>query len=893
MANVRIASLLAQRKASVGSLYSSSGKIRLLSPSNNSVATIAKQAASSELDRMTANYNAGTISNEDMRAFLDKLSTNIGLSASDKLEVQKQIIDFDNRVIGEKLQASYKAAPDNSLAQMQAAQALSSFYAQRAATQQPGTPAQSQNLQDSSTWANQVTAIKTSIQKTAASTLRYQEELKVNAIADNTSEQANQKATMWKSLYDRAVADGDSVAASKYAAYYQDAITSANTLSTNESTKANKKQLTDFINNTLNDYHDGKVSGEQALASLEEANKFAYDQGDTAALNRLNGLSVTINREIDKGITYSSVNGLSQKSGSGGGSGEIYLNPDGSLSSGGGATRVSGGGGGVTVSTGINPLIKKYFPKEQWATAQAVMLAESGGNASAVGDNYPINGQTIPSYGLFQIRALPGRPGNMTDPEANVAYAAQLWKAQGWQPWSAYTNGNFRQYLGQASAPGNGEITSTTKKLGGSGNMPKSLTELDIEYKNNLNEANRALVAGEIPASSSNPKVKSYTQYILLASKERELQLRNIQVGLDKLSASGITKIGKKNVEDLRKENTVQLNNIVAQSNQIKSGNLVLAIKNSDFTDAVGNKSSKPTLQWVPKNDAKNMIQANGVYHPTRNEDVVYKDQKSALAYAKDKSTNDVMLTAVQNASGQWSVVDGNGSPVKRNLLDVTDPNGNTVTYESDAKYGWLPQAVGPRTGALRAQIVKEFDAAAGSKQAYKQNLLDYNQLNSFDFKKPAGTTQPLPPEEANGFARASAAITGAGAAIADTVGKVVAPVLPKPQYPSGEQLGITSSTSIPSPNLPSFNPMPASNATQVKLPSSTSSPTQLKLATQQPSPVAQWANTNNIPKIKIAAPPKASTPQTKPNALAQAGGAIGKAVDTGLSNLKKLLGIK
>ena len=84
-------------------------------------------------------------------------------------------------------------------------------------------------------------------------------------------------------------------------------------------------------------------------------------------------------------------------------------------------------------------LIKKYFPQEQWNNAYNVMKGESGGNPQAVGDNYPINGETIPSYGLFQIRGLPGRPDSQTllNPEENVKYAAQMQSQQGWGPWTA------------------------------------------------------------------------------------------------------------------------------------------------------------------------------------------------------------------------------------------------------------------------------------------------------------------------------------------------------------------------------------------------------------------------------------------------------------------------
>jgi hypothetical protein len=84
-------------------------------------------------------------------------------------------------------------------------------------------------------------------------------------------------------------------------------------------------------------------------------------------------------------------------------------------------------------------LIQKYFPQNEWERAKNVMLHESGGKADAIGDNFPIRGQTIPSVGLFQIRTLPGRPSaqQLSDPDFNVKYAAQMFKEQGWGPWTA------------------------------------------------------------------------------------------------------------------------------------------------------------------------------------------------------------------------------------------------------------------------------------------------------------------------------------------------------------------------------------------------------------------------------------------------------------------------
>jgi hypothetical protein len=67
----------------------------------------------------------------------------------------------------------------------------------------------------------------------------------------------------------------------------------------------------------------------------------------------------------------------------------------------------------------------------------AIMRCESGGNAAAVGDTTT----AYSSYGLMQIRALPGRPDPswLLIPENNISYAYQL-SAGGanWHPWSCF-----------------------------------------------------------------------------------------------------------------------------------------------------------------------------------------------------------------------------------------------------------------------------------------------------------------------------------------------------------------------------------------------------------------------------------------------------------------------
>lgn len=97
-------------------------------------------------------------------------------------------------------------------------------------------------------------------------------------------------------------------------------------------------------------------------------------------------------------------------------------------------------------------LLARYFG-DDIRIAKAVMQAESGCRTDAVGDGhitYVQNGVTYGmSCGLFQIRFLPGRPNckDMQDASKNIAYAASMYKAQGWYPWSAYLNNSYIKFL--------------------------------------------------------------------------------------------------------------------------------------------------------------------------------------------------------------------------------------------------------------------------------------------------------------------------------------------------------------------------------------------------------------------------------------------------------------
>jgi soluble lytic murein transglycosylase-like protein len=84
------------------------------------------------------------------------------------------------------------------------------------------------------------------------------------------------------------------------------------------------------------------------------------------------------------------------------------------------------------------------FPEPELAAA--IAMAESGGNANAVGDLY-LGG----SYGLWQIniKAHPQYSVSLLfDPAYNARAAFEISKGgTDWNPWTTFRTGAYRQYL--------------------------------------------------------------------------------------------------------------------------------------------------------------------------------------------------------------------------------------------------------------------------------------------------------------------------------------------------------------------------------------------------------------------------------------------------------------
>ncbi len=129
-------------------------------------------------------------------------------------------------------------------------------------------------------------------------------------------------------------------------------------------------------------------------------------------------------------------------------------------------------------------LIRRYFPQQQWENALNVSRLESGWRANA----HNPNGED--SRGLFQInmRAHPDA-GNMFDPEANVAYAASLWRQRGWGPWSVARQLGLTE--GIPGAVGRGYTGGTTNV-----NTPNENVEIQQSYPPAFEEHLRGIGSG-------------------------------------------------------------------------------------------------------------------------------------------------------------------------------------------------------------------------------------------------------------------------------------------------------------------------------------------------------------------------------------------------------------
>lgn len=101
------------------------------------------------------------------------------------------------------------------------------------------------------------------------------------------------------------------------------------------------------------------------------------------------------------------------------------------------------------------------FRGESLKIAVAVAIAESGGNASAVGDVSLEDAKWGPSIGLWQVRSVKAERGRGSSRDELALYdpsfnGRSAWSISGggktFKPWSMYTNGRYAKFLNRSTA---------------------------------------------------------------------------------------------------------------------------------------------------------------------------------------------------------------------------------------------------------------------------------------------------------------------------------------------------------------------------------------------------------------------------------------------------------
>ena len=107
--------------------------------------------------------------------------------------------------------------------------------------------------------------------------------------------------------------------------------------------------------------------------------------------------------------------------------------------------------GAVAMPQAPCDVVRQEASKYDWDVniIGAISESESGCEAWSVGDNYVIAGIYAPSCGVLQVRTLAGRPDceSLKDIPTNVRAAYQVWTEQGYQAWTKYQTGEYKEYL--------------------------------------------------------------------------------------------------------------------------------------------------------------------------------------------------------------------------------------------------------------------------------------------------------------------------------------------------------------------------------------------------------------------------------------------------------------
>lgn len=302
MATARQTQNLIQRNKAA-TLYKISGsgtRVLGLSTFSNRLATQATDAIDQDYTRR---YNDGLITPEEYTKHLEEMISRSGLTPTQRTQVTDSIRDVKRNQQISQLQAAYDAAAPNTDAKVAAANALASFYETQAANLGAGTPAQADAQGNASKWKQQATTLKTSIEKTARTSLRYDQLARVSSLPSNDPQTAMEKAQVYQVLANEAFADGATDEGNRMVSAMNQELERAQKLEVaaqEAQVKEYKGSIVQNMNKVLNDYGDGKVGPYDVLTQLSQAEALADQTGDYTLALRINSARDRIEKDIER-----------------------------------------------------------------------------------------------------------------------------------------------------------------------------------------------------------------------------------------------------------------------------------------------------------------------------------------------------------------------------------------------------------------------------------------------------------------------------------------------------------------------------------------------------------------------------------------------------------------
>lgn len=325
MQSARVQQLQAQRNKYAG-FKQFSGKRRISPPGSlaSAVSGIAKKTVEADLKDKMAQYNDGVIGNSQMLEFLNGLLGNTLLSASEKVDVQNAVRDFNDKVQTESLKATYDNSEKGTPERAQAAQAIADYYSSKSQSLQPDTPAYSDALQKAGTWKASADSETTAVLKSQRQLKRAQLFKAVTSTVPGSADEAQQKAQAFSELAQQARTDGNETEALQFETQAQDSLNKIPAIQEGETkkmTQLERKSIVDSINQLSNDYHDGKITADQFAQAIPALEGRAVGIGDTSIQLALNKWSDSLAKDVAKGVQRGTFNGLPVVLKRGGGTG--------------------------------------------------------------------------------------------------------------------------------------------------------------------------------------------------------------------------------------------------------------------------------------------------------------------------------------------------------------------------------------------------------------------------------------------------------------------------------------------------------------------------------------------------------------------------------------------